>query len=86
MSINVETTPNPNAMKFTSDSNFFEGDGSVSVMKGQTSDYTIMNELLALDGVDNVFGYQNFITVNKGFNADWDQLLPQIEAIFSKNE
>ncbi|WP_258871255.1 NifU N-terminal domain-containing protein, partial [Halobacillus trueperi] len=45
---------------------------------GQTSEHKIMNDLMELDGVDNVFGFQNFITVNKLPQADWDELTPKV--------
>ncbi|UOR13152.1 NifU N-terminal domain-containing protein [Halobacillus amylolyticus] len=85
MAIKIEETPNPNARKFTTDSLIFRGDGSVSVMPGQTSEHAIMNELMALDGVDNVFGFQNFITINKLPNADWEALAPKVEGLLSEN-
>lgn len=81
MAIQVQETPNPNALKFTADSMIFQGDGSVSVMPGQTSEHEIMNELMKLDGVDNVFGFQNFITVNKLPNTDWDNLTPAVKEV-----
>ncbi|UOQ92811.1 NifU N-terminal domain-containing protein [Halobacillus shinanisalinarum] len=84
MAIKIEETPNPNARKFTTDSLIFTGDGSVSVMPGQTSEHSIMNELMALDGVDNVFGFQNFITINKLPNADWETLTPKVEGLLSE--
>ncbi|ENH96163.1 hypothetical protein J416_12157 [Gracilibacillus halophilus YIM-C55.5] len=84
MSIHVEETPNPNAMKFTSDKMIFQGDGSVSVMPGQTSEYEILNELMKLDGVDNVFGFQHFITVNKKMDAEWDGLIEKVEALIEE--
>lgn len=83
MSVRPELTPNPNAIKFTTDSVIFEGDGSVSVRSGETSEHDIMNDLLKLPGVDNVFGYQHFITVSKEFDADWDKLTPLVETVFS---
>ncbi|RWZ55173.1 scaffolding protein [Halobacillus fulvus] len=83
MAIQVQETPNPNARKFTTESMIFQGDGSVSVMPGQTSEHDIMNELMTLDGVDNVFGFQNFITVNKLPQADWDELTPKVKEVLS---
>ncbi|QHS21657.1 scaffolding protein [Virgibacillus sp. MSP4-1] len=81
MGVLVESTPNPNAMKFTAKEAIFSGEGSISVMPGQTSEYEILNELMTLDGVDNVFGYKNFITVNKTFDSEWDQLTPKVEEV-----
>lgn len=85
MSVRAEMTPNPNAIKFTSDKMIFEGDDSISVMPGDTSEHQIMNDLMELDGVDNVFGYQNFITVNKTFDADWESLTDQVIQVFNKH-
>lgn len=84
MAVQAQPTPNPNAMKFTSDRMIFQGDGSVSVMPGQTSEYDILNDLMGLEGVDNVFGFQNFITVNKKFDADWDALTDEVKNTLEK--
>lgn len=78
MGVRVEATPNPNALKFTTDKMIFEGTNSISVMPGDTSEHDIMNELMTLSGVDNVFGYQNFITINKDFDALWDDVTPAV--------
>ncbi|MFC7062770.1 NifU N-terminal domain-containing protein [Halobacillus seohaensis] len=85
MAITVEETPNPNARKFTTESLIFKGDGSVSVMPGQTSDFEIMNQLMSLEGVDNVFGFQNFITVNRLPDTDWDVLTPKVEGVLAEH-
>ena len=78
MAIRPEGTPNPNAVKFTSDKVIFEGDDSISVMPGDTSEHAVLNDLMNIEGVDNVFGYQNFITVNKQFGIEWDDLLNKV--------
>lgn len=82
MGIRPEATPNPNAIKFTTDTMIFEGDASISVMAGDVSEHAIMNDLMKLEGVDNVFGYQNFITVNKLADANWDTLTDEIINVF----
>ncbi|KGX87762.1 NifU N-terminal domain-containing protein [Pontibacillus litoralis] len=81
MTIQAQPTPNPNAYKFTSDRIIFGGDGSISVMAGQTSEHSIMNDIMAIEGVDNVFGYQNFITVNKKADADWETLAGDVQSV-----
>ncbi|HLQ72604.1 MAG TPA: NifU N-terminal domain-containing protein [Bacillota bacterium] len=85
MGVRPEATPNPNALKFTTNKLIFEGTDSISVMAGDTSEHEIMNDLMELDEVDNVFGYQNFITVNKHFDVEWDALTPKVLEIFSKH-
>ncbi|PWA10036.1 scaffolding protein [Pueribacillus theae] len=82
ISVKVEQTPNPNALKFTANKTIFEGTKSYSYKKGDTPDHPLAAALIQIEGVDNVFGYQDFITVNKTFEADWDTVLPQIEKVF----
>lgn len=81
MAIRPEGTPNPNAVKFTSDKLIFEGTNSIYILQGDISEHAILNELLKLDGVDNVFGYQNFITVNKLPEIEWDNLIEPVVSI-----
>ncbi|MEI3604918.1 NifU N-terminal domain-containing protein [Pseudogracilibacillus sp. SE30717A] len=85
MGVRPETTPNPNAIKFTTDKMIFEGTASISVMSGDTSEHEILNDLMKLEDVDNVFGYQNFITVNKHFDADWDTLIEKVLDVFKQH-
>lgn len=83
MSILIEKTPNPLAMKFTSPNQIFDGTDSYPVHKGEVSDYQILNDLLTLDGVNHVFGYQAFITIIKEPNVHWDQLIPSVTAVMT---
>ncbi|TCP29774.1 scaffold Nfu/NifU family protein [Scopulibacillus darangshiensis] len=79
--VRVDTTPNPNAIKFTAANKMF--DGRLSAKKGDNIGHPLASKLLSLEGVDNIFGYEDFITVNKTFDADWDVLLPQIKEVFN---
>lgn len=83
MAVRAEATPNPNALKFTTDKLIFEGNNSISVMPGDTSEHEILNDLMQLEGVDNVFGYQNFITINKQFDAEWEDVQPKVEKVIT---
>ncbi len=85
MGVRAEGTPNPNAVKFTTDKLIFEGTDSISVMPGDKSEHAILNELMDLDGVDNVFGYQHFITVNKLVDVEWDQIMDSILNVFEQH-
>jgi len=86
MAIRPEATPNPNAIKFTTDTMIFEGDASIAVMPGDVSEHEVMNDLMKLEDVDNVFGYQNFITVNKQIDADWDSLTDEVIAVLNSHD
>ncbi|MBU9711481.1 NifU N-terminal domain-containing protein [Evansella tamaricis] len=81
--VRAEPTPNPNAMKFTANEILFEGTGSASFKKGDNPDQPLAKALLSIEGVDNIFGYQDFVTVNKEAGTDWDSLLPEIEGAFN---
>ncbi|SDI37735.1 Scaffold protein Nfu/NifU N terminal [Alteribacillus persepolensis] len=81
MEVQAQSTPNPNAVKFTADKAIFEG--STSLKKGDDTDHPIAKALLQIEGVDNIFGYQDFVTVNKTMDADWDELMPKIEEAFA---
>jgi hypothetical protein len=85
MSILVEKTPNPLAMKFTAPVHMFDGNDSYPVHKGDVSDYPILNQLLTIDGVDHVFGFQTFITVIKESEADWNTLIPVVTDIMTNH-
>lgn len=81
--VRAEATPNPNAMKFTASDILFEGTGSASFKKGDEPDHPLAKNLLAIEGVDNIFGYQDFVTVNKEPAVEWNDLLPKIEEAFN---
>ncbi len=85
MELRVDRTPNPNAIKITADQQLFEGTSSHSFKKNDNPDHQMAAALLKLDGVDNVFGYQDFITINKMPEADWDTLLPEVKETISNN-
>jgi hypothetical protein len=80
ISVRKDMTPNPNAIKLTANTKLF--DGRYIAKKGDTVDNPLAEQLLAINGVDNIFGYEDFVTVNKTFDASWDELLPRIEAVF----
>ena len=79
----VDPTPNPNAIKLTLN--------RTVATTGQTfrGDPTAVSApwakaLLMVPGVIGVFGLNTFITVNKSADANWQVMLPQIEAALTK--
>ncbi|SDI66728.1 NifU N-terminal domain-containing protein [Alteribacillus bidgolensis] len=84
MEVQAQSTPNPNAVKFTADQVIF--DGSTSLKKGDETDHPIAKALLQIEGVDNIFGYNDFVTVNKTMDAEWDDLMPKIQQAFDDKE
>ena len=86
IAIKVEQTPNPNAVKLTLNQTIFEGTKSYSYKKNDQPEHPLVAALLNIDGVDNIFAYQDIITVNKTSDADWDKLLPVIEKVFQNSD
>jgi hypothetical protein len=77
-SIRPSTTPNPDAMKFTLDVTL---PGMIDAKSpGDAPDSAFVAEVLAVDGVAAVFGVNDFVTVTRVPDADWD---PIIEAVRS---
>ena len=77
--IQTETTPNPNALKFISDNKFSE----IGAKEFQKKDITpetnnLIRNLLGFEGVELVLVSDNFISVKKFENANWDSLRPSI--------
>lgn len=79
MTIRQQATPNPSAMKFTADRRVVEGRESKSFYSaGQAAGDPVAAALFALDGVDNVFMADDFVTVTRAADADWTALGPRV--------
>ncbi len=76
--VSPSPTPNPNAMKFTLDRklpatmNF----GSAEAAKGNA----FAEAVFAVDGVVQVFGVNDFVTVTRRPGADWDPIVEAVRA------
>ena len=79
--IRQQPTPNPNAMKFTADRRLVEGKGSMSYYNAeQAGADAVATAVFGVDGVDNVFMADDFLTVTKSSASDWDTLAPRVIA------
>lgn len=82
----VEDTPNPNAIKFIVDRKLKEG-GGIEFKKGQASDVELVETLLSLEGVSEIYIFQNNMSILKTDQADWRILEDKIlEIIKNKIE
>ncbi|MBF0198650.1 MAG: NifU family protein [Planctomycetes bacterium] len=79
--LSVLTTPNPDALKFTTEDTLLkEGSRSFTSQTAAEND-PLAKALFALEGVSSVFYMSNFITVNKSMDISWDELENRIAAI-----
>jgi hypothetical protein len=77
VTVAVDPTPNPNALKFTLN--------RVVAAKGETyreasTAAPWAAALLQIPGVLGVYGVNNFISVNKSPEANWQAIVPEAEA------
>ncbi len=81
LTIVVDATPNPNAMKFTLN--------RIVAAKGETyrdplTAASWAKGLLSIPGVIGVYGVNTFISVNKQPDADWETIIPTAEAALTQ--
>ena len=82
MSVVIEQTPNPNALKFlvsrevvgSKTPKFYKKDSVDSL----TEDVPLVNSLFQFNGVIDVFFGSNFITVGKNDTVDWGEIRSEI--------
>tara|TARA_B100001029_G_scaffold165680_1_gene157503 strand:- start:176 stop:727 length:552 start_codon:yes stop_codon:yes gene_type:complete len=83
--IQIEDTPNPNALKFLSEKKISSiGTQEFQKKNISTIDNIFIKNLLCLDGVELVLLSDNFLSVKKNDKTSWDSLKPSI--ISSLNE
>lgn len=80
MSVRVDPTPNPNAMKFTVGSPV-GGPRTVTAPEGDE----VTDALVGVDGVASIFLTADFVTVTKAPEADWVAITPEVTAILDRH-
>ena len=63
-------------MKFTLDVSLPE---RIDTTRGEGTDSTFAQEVLAFDGVASVFGINDFVTITREPDADWDPIVCAVE-------
>ena len=75
-------TPNPNAMKFTLDVTLPE---MLDVRSAEAAAGNPLAErIFAIPGVVMLFGTADFITVSREEGADWDAIVPAVQAVVAE--
>jgi len=83
-SIQVETTPNPNSLKFTTQDGSFLRSGIVAMTSHEEADRHELGErLFSIGGVDDVFITPDFVTVSKTPSTEWSDVKQDIESELS---
>jgi hypothetical protein len=74
-----QATPNPNAAKFTL--NRVVATQGTTYRDAAAADVAWAKRLLGIPGVVQVFAINNFISVHKRPEADWNVIGPQVEQV-----
>lgn len=82
LEIVAQGTPNPNAAKFTL--NRVVATQGKTYREASTADAEWARQLLSIAGVAQVFAVNNFISVNKQPEAEWDVISPQVEQVLKR--
>jgi len=80
LQIRFQQTPNPNAGKFVLNRDVVSGDRSSSYSSVEEAEGDPLGvALMGLEGVTNVFMVEDFVTVTKTPELDWQELVPRVE-------
>ncbi|HEY3242322.1 MAG TPA: NifU N-terminal domain-containing protein [Phycisphaerae bacterium] len=81
ITITPEPTPNPRAMKFTTNVILNEGAGRSYYSAAAAAGDPIASRIFALEGVTGVLIVGDFCTVNQDGSRNWSELIPRVEQI-----
>ncbi len=76
--LRFEATPNPNAFKVTAPTNFCNG--SRIIASKEKANSPVAKALMEVPGVVSLFFLNDFVTVTKRPEADWEAILPLVKS------
>ena len=83
--VRFQPTPNPNAGKFTLNRKVLEGTASRSFYNADdAAGNPLASALFDVEGVASVFMVDDFITVTKTPSAEWETLIPKVQAVIEQ--
>jgi len=73
MFVQTEVTPNPNSLKFLPGKNV-SNSGPYEITNKDDVKNELIRNILSVNGVEGLFLGQDFISVNKKDNINWDEI------------
>jgi len=73
MYVQIETTPNPNSLKFLPGKVVSNG-GSFEITKKDNVKNELIRNLISVNGVEGIFLSKDFISINKYDDTSWDEI------------
>jgi Fe-S cluster biogenesis protein NfuA len=73
MFVQTEITPNPNSLKFLPGKKV-SNSGSFEITNKDNVDNELVRNLMSINGVEGIFLGEDFISVNKAENINWEEI------------
>ena len=73
MFVQIETTPNPNSLKFLPGKTVSKN-GSFEITKKDDVKNELVRNLMSVNGVEGIFLSKDFISINKYDDISWDEI------------
>ena len=73
MFIQTQTTPNPNSLKFIPGKKV-SSIGSLEIQKKDEISNILLKSILSINGVESIFLDEDFLSVNKEENINWEDI------------
>ena len=73
MFVQSETTPNPNSLKFLPEKKV-SIDGNFEILNKEDSNNELVRNILSINGVTGIFLSEDFLSVNKKEDINWEDL------------
>lgn len=81
LSIDLQPTPNINAMKFVVNRRLTEGKSRTFRGPEEAADSPLAKALLSIPGVVQVFFLNDFVTITRDPKSDWDEIVGKAEDV-----
>ena len=83
--VKVESTPNPDSLKFTAQGASFSEEVLSFDSLEAAGDHELARALLQIDDVHDVFVTPQFVTVTKASDRSWEDLLPEVRPLIESH-
>lgn len=85
VTVQVQPTPNINALKFITNRRLTEGRSQTFRSAEEASGHPLAARLFGIPGVVQVFLLNDFVTVTRSPEATWDEIVQAAEAVIREH-
>jgi len=84
VAVDVQPTPNVNALKFVVNRRITEGRSQTFRTPQEAASSPLASALLGIPGVVQVFFLNDFVTITRDPSAPWESIAPHAEAVIRR--